>query len=338
MNLSVKKYTHPIAALIFMLLFSTACKKEDNSMQNPVVNAVDPGSASGGDVITITGSGLAGMESIIFDNGDVPANFNPVFNTATAILFRVPDTAFGGAQNIVLTNSIGKQVSVPITVIALPTISRIYPTDFMEGSTVTISGNNLETVSKVTLSGTGAEATIVSAERKSLVITMPAVSQAKVKLMIENASGTREPDINLVNVDAAFKIFAEGSWAMDNWSWGGTYTNSTDDAVTGTEALKANMVGNSWGALSLHANTPIDLSTYKDIAFWIKGGAEDITFSLMLNWANAVDVVVPAGRWNYYTFPLQPWKSAGVNALNDLIFQVKGDGSLVYFDNILLLK
>lgn len=336
-NISAVPIRTVLLFLSFIILLS-ACKKEEE-VPTPVISLITPENPAGGDVITITGKGLEKIETIVFDNGNVPASFNPVFNTGTAILFRVPDTAFGGEQNIILTNYGGKQASVAVNVIALPTISSIFPTDFSEGSTVTINGNNLETTMRVTLvGGSGGEAAIVSAERNKLVITMPASNAAKVKLKIENSSGEREPDITLINLNEAFSIFTEGSWAMDNWSWGGVYTNSTNEAITGTESLQANMVGNSWGALSLHADPAINLSDYTEIAFWIKGGANDVTFSVMLNWSEAIDAFVPAGKWSYFKFPLQRWKSVGVNALNDLIYQVKGDGELVYFDNIVLLK
>jgi hypothetical protein len=99
------------AIMIFLLgsVLLTACKKdsESESSDNPVADAIDPGQGKGGDVLSLKGSGLAGMTSIMFAKDSVPAGFNPNFNTNTAVIFRIPDTASGGMQDIILTNRLG---------------------------------------------------------------------------------------------------------------------------------------------------------------------------------------------------------------------------------------
>lgn len=134
---------------------------------NPKADKLDPGSAKGNEVLTLTGSGLGEITSIVFDKGDVPAPFNPVYNTDKSLIFRVPDTANGGEQNIIITNKIGKQFSVPFNVIALPLVSTVSNYNFVEGTQITLSGNNLEDVSSVVLNGSSDEATIVSKIRNN---------------------------------------------------------------------------------------------------------------------------------------------------------------------------
>jgi len=230
-------------------------------------------------------------------------------------------------------------VMIPFNVIALPTVASAFPTDFAAGSLVTITGNNLESVDLVSLvGGSGGEAKVITKSKKELVIEMPATNANKVKLNIRNASGERSPAIDFINLANTFPIVTDGNWAMDNWSWGGSYANSNEAVVTGETSLKADMRNNAWGALSLHANNAIPLAGYNEIGFWIKGGTVETTYLLMLNWQESVDVVVPANNWVYFKYPLQRWTSKGVNSISDLIFQVKGDGGLVYFDNIVLLK
>lgn len=331
-----------IFTLIAVTVIFFSCKKEEGVKfddSNPRVSKVSPeGSAPAGEVVTLEGSGLSGIQTITFENGNVPVSFNPVFNNSQALIFRVPDTAWGGPQNIILKNSGGTEVKIPFNVIALPTVASAFPTDFAAGSLITINGNNLESVDLVSLVGGSGEAKVISKSKKELIIEMPATNANKVKLNIRNASGERTPAIDFVNLANTFPIVTDGNWAMDNWSWGGSYANSNEAVVTGETSLKADMRNNSWGALSLHANNAIPLADYNEIGFWIKGGAVETTYLLMLNWQESVDVVVPANNWIYFKYPLQRWKSKGVNSISDLIFQVKGDGALVYFDNIVLLK
>src|SRR5207245_1978671 len=103
-------------------------------------------------------------------------------NTSTAIVFRVPDTVSGGPQNIVFTNSDGKTLIVPFTGLAFPKVTSASNYDFVAGTQLTLTGNNLETVSKVVLHGSTSAATIVSKSKKQLVIKMPSTTVARAAL------------------------------------------------------------------------------------------------------------------------------------------------------------
>ena len=101
-----------ILAGIFLMglsIFLSCTKKE---IVTPVFQ-VSPVQGASKSVVTLTGSGLKDLRSISFDNGNVKSSFNPVFNTDGAIIFRVPDDANPGSQNIVFTNANGYQYSVP---------------------------------------------------------------------------------------------------------------------------------------------------------------------------------------------------------------------------------
>ncbi|WP_350340187.1 hypothetical protein [Paraflavitalea speifideaquila] len=88
------------------------------------------------------------MRSIVFDNGNVPAAFNPVFNTSNAVIFRVPDTANGGDQNIIFTNIDGRSVKVPFSVVALPAVATVFPVDFQAGTSITLTGATSKALAK----------------------------------------------------------------------------------------------------------------------------------------------------------------------------------------------
>src|SRR5882757_453145 len=214
--------------LLAAVLFFASCHKDNNGMSNPQSKGIAPDSASGGNVLTLTGSDLGDMRSIVFDNGNVPATFNPNFNTTSAVVFRVPDTANGGTQHIVFTNSIGKTLSVAFKVLDYPNVTDVYNYNFSANSQITLTGNNLGDVTSVVLANTTTAATIVSKSKKQLVIKMPATTLTRTKITITNVSGSLTPSYEFVNMDQAFVFFADnyGNGEQDA-SWGDAGAIST---------------------------------------------------------------------------------------------------------------
>jgi hypothetical protein len=326
-----------LMAVTTLLILS--CKKDANEGRaNPRADKLDPVKASGGTVLTLTGADLADMRSIVFDNGNVPAAFNPVFNTSDAVIFRVPDTANGGDQNIIFTNVDGKSVKVAFSVVALPTVASAFPVDFQTGSTITLTGGNLESVSKVLLDGTTTEATIVSKEKKKLVINMPATAVNTCKLVITNASGTMTTTQVFTNVEAAYAIFKDAlhtDW--EDWSWSLTNSPFTAEKISGTASMQAAYSG-AWGGMQLHAKVKAVLAPYKYVTFWIKGADVEKKMKFNFNWTNDQTLTIPPNVWTYYKFDLGIFKNAGVSELETFIMQINDDPKTLLFDNILLVK
>jgi hypothetical protein len=334
-------------------LLLVACKKDNESSGNPHADKIDPGEAPANEVITVTGTGLSGIQSIVFDNGNVPADFNPNFNTDNAVIFRVPDTANGGDQNIVLTNSAGQSVKVPFKVIALATVSEISTNNFTAGAQITIKGNNLDDVTKIVLKGTTDEATIVSKSKRELVVTMPSTSVNYAPLEITNLSGTATTTQEFVNLDNAFKIFTD-SYAQDfsDGSWGDAGTISSTVFKTGTASVGKKYQAGQWHLINF-ANWWPGLTNdpaYKYLSFWVKGASQDYALYITSDKgvggfgateeSNRIDV--PKNVWTYFRIPLSTLKLwEGGNTLNQLGFRIKGPDAqdeTFYFDDLVLLK
>lgn len=335
-----------IAGLLICVAISSCVKEKaaPKVSDSPVANALSPDSAAGGGVLTLTGSGLADMRSIVFETNNVPASFNPAFNTDEAVIFRVPDTAYGGTQNIIFTNSLGKSVTVPFKVIALATISSASIYEFTTGSQITLTGNNLESVTAVSLDGTTDAATIVSSNKSTLVLTMPSTTVTKAKLRITNASGTIVTIQEFISVDNAYQFFTENFGVnngvpVDNWSWSGTAVSS-DYAILGTNSLKASFPAGGWAGLSFHVNTPIAFSDYTYFTFWIRGGTADVQLNITHDFSLVKTITVPGGVWTYFKLPIAGWLN-GITG-DRVTFQIQGPNGGVnedlYFDDILLVK
>lgn len=338
-------YISLLLVIFFAIAISfSACKKDtdgspDIKAGTPVLASITPTQAAGGALVTITGTGLGDIVSIVFDNQDVVASFSPNLNTDKAIIFRVPLLAEGGDQNIVLTNSEGKTLSVPFLVLLPPAISSVFPIDFQAGSTVTITGNNLADVTGVVIDGTTDAATIVSKTLTQLVITMPASEVNNGKLAITNLAGTTVTEQVLINVDKALTVFTDQlNNGFESWSWGGTFEASTDFFITGGKSMKAAFdPTGTWGGMQLGNGGSINVADYRYFTFWVKGCDVDKKFQYWINWGNQKQIVIPANVWTYFKYDLIT-EFPGVADVNNVTFQIYDDGKTVYFDNIMFIK
>lgn len=342
-NIILKTFARLFLVIVSGSIILVSCKKDgdgspDDKAGEMSSGTIAPGSAAGGVVVTLTGTGIGQIRTIVFDRNNVPAQFMSTLNTETNLVFRVPDTAFGGPQNIIFTNSEGRSLTVPFAVIALPNITSAFPTDFEQGTVVTIKGNNLDDVTSVVLDGTTDAATIISKTRKELVISMPNSSTDRAKLKIKNASGERLTDMEFVNVSKARTVFSE---QLDNgfqdWGWGGAYSASVENPITGTKSLKAAFdPAGSWGGMQLGGGA-ISLAGYKYFTFWVKGADIDKNVQFWLNWGNQKVITVPANKWTYFRYELAT-AYPGLTNVDAVIFQIFDAGKTLYFDNIMFIK
>jgi hypothetical protein len=348
-------YIFIVTALVLAL---PSCKKDrdgspDVKAGNLVAENLTPSTASGGTVLTLTGSGLGDIRRIVFDKDSVPASFYTTLNTESAIVFRVPDTVSGGPQNIVFTNSAGKTLLVPFTGLAFPAVTSVSNYDFVANTQLTLTGNNLETVSKVVLNGTTNEATIVSKSKKQLVIKMPATTIARAALNITNVTGILTTTQEFVNLDQAYRVFTDDyGTGFENGSWGDAAFISTAEFKTGAKAIGKNYQKGNWHLIGLAnwgAGVALD-PAYKYLTVWVKGASRDYSLYIMSdkitggygNFIDANKINVPANVWTYFKIPLSTlnlWATG--SPFNQLGFRIQGPDAqdeIFYFDDVLLVK
>jgi hypothetical protein len=323
----------------------SSCHKEEKlpeATTNPTFSSVSPVEGAGGTLITVTGTGLGQISNIVFDNHNVPTTFNPVFNTETNILFRVPDTAYGGDQTIILTNTKGYQVEVPFKVIATASVASASAYEFEAGSTLTLTGNNLESVTNVVIDGTSDAATIVSATRNTLVLTMPASNVFRGKLSITNASGTVQTTQEFANLSKVFVYFKDGFGpGVEDWSWSSVHAPSNSQALLGTSSLEVKYGSGGWQGLSFRTGTLVVASDYTYMSFWIKGGTQDNNMKIYSDQGGTgiESIPVPKDVWTYYKIPIIGFLN-GVS-IERLNFQMRGpenNDQTVYLDNVIMVK
>lgn len=332
-----------------------ACKKESDlkPSSNPQVDPLEVTSGAPGAVIILTGSGLADMKSIIFETDMVPAPFNPAFNNNNAVVFRVPDTASAGQQDIILTNSLDKEVRVSFNVTPLPSVSTVSDYNFIPGETeIILSGNYLNDVDQVVLSGTEIAVTIVSKSQRQMVVSFPETDLPRVKLDISSNAGEVTTAQEFVNVNEAFKIFTDTyENGFENASWGPA---GVDNAIFKAGAASFRMtygMGNwsangfaNWGA-GMNYNPD-----YTFLTFWIRGGSQDYVLYLtgdqrVGGYGNAdrsVPVNVPANVWTYVKLSLSDldlWSNGdNFKQLGLWIAGPDAQDETMYLDDVLFIK
>ncbi|MFD1141809.1 IPT/TIG domain-containing protein [Larkinella insperata] len=337
----------------------TSCEEDTDGRPQyeagtPVAAAIAPDSAAAGTVITLTGSGLGDMRTIVFEKDNVPAGFQPTLNTDQALIFRVPEDVVGGVQNITFTNSAGRSVSVPLRVLAYPTVSDISNYNFRKDSEITITGNNLDDVVSVKLTGTSDMATVVSKEKRKLVVKMPTTTASRATLDITNGTGLLRTTQELVNIDRAYQIFTDayGTGFADG-SWGDAGAVSTKEFKSGTASVGKTYQKGNWHLIAF-ANWSASAISYSPdytyVSGWIKGASADYTLYLTTdaskagfgNFDDKNKIDVKAGVWNYFKFKISDidfW-SAG-KKLSQVGFRIQGpdkQDETFYFDDIVLIK
>ncbi|TDQ06344.1 cell shape determination protein CcmA [Pedobacter metabolipauper] len=340
--------------LAFLVLLFGACTKEEQKPEasnNPKANALEVAEGAAGTVVSITGSNLGGMKSILFEKDSVFAPFNPVLNNDNAIIFRVPDDAAGGPQNIIITNTLNKQISIPYKVIALPTVSSVSNYNFSANGQLTLTGNNLGDVTTALFTGTTVSAEIVSKSKRELVLRFPASTVTSGTLTITNSTGPITTTQVFVNLDNAYKIFTDTySNGFENASWGPAEVSSTF-AKSGTYSFKAGYNKGNWSADGFaNWNGVPNMPEYKFLSFWVKGGSADYTLYVTGDqraggYGNAdrtVPVAIPANVWTYFKIPmatLELWKKGG--DFKQLGFWIAGPDAqdeAFYFDDVIFIK
>lgn len=352
----------PIAGLALLtgLTLNSCVEDTDGRPQiapgNPVATQIMPDSAAGGSVVTLTGTGLGDIRTIVFEKQNVPAGFQPTLNTDGALIFRVPAEASGGVQNVIFTNSAGKSVSVPFKVLAYPTVNDVSNYNFTKGTVITLTGNNLDDVTTVAVAdsvkGISDAATIVSKSKKELVVQMPATTLDRATLAITNGTGRIRTKQEFVNVDKAYQLFTDAyGTGFQDASWGDAGVVSTKEFRAGTAAAGKTYQKGNWHLIGFANWSGLNYSPdYTYVTGWIKGASADYSLYLTTDASaagfggfdekNRIDV--KAGTWTYFKLKLSDidfW--APGKTLKQVGFRIKGpdkQDETFYFDDILLVK
>ncbi len=334
----------------------SSCKKDETV--NPTVGEITPAQGASNALLTLTGTGISNIRTIVFGKGNVKADITPTFNTDKAILFRVPTEAIPGIQDIIITNQSGTAFKVAFNVLGFANITDVSDYNFTKDTQITLTGKNLADVTKVVLTGTTTELAIVNKTATSLTVKFPQPSGSltTTTLTITNAAGATTTTQSFVAIDNAVKLFTDdyglnpSGNAFQNASWGPS-SISTAVFKSGTASLSLGYNKGNWSQNGFGWDQ-IPNDGYKYFSFWLKGGSQD--YSLYI-WSaaqpgtfNTFDdfkkIIVPANVWTYYRLEVSTLKIFGTNnstSWNQIGWRIQGPDTqdeTFYIDDVLLVK
>jgi hypothetical protein len=346
-----------IAASILLLASVSiwSCTKENDppaaASMNPVISALSLERAAANTLVSITGTGLGGIQYIKFSKGDVTAAINPTLNTDKALLFRVPEDAVPGMQEISFTNSAGIEFRTPFQVLGFALITQVSNFNFIKGTELTLTGKNLEDVTQVLLTGTTTEATVKSKTATTVTIVMPAFDQPQTTLDIINESGPSTTTQQFVAIDNAYKFFTEGyDNGTQDASWGAGGKISSEVARSGTKSVYKDYQAGNWHQFGFGWNEIPQSDGYKFLSFWMKGGSKDMSLYISTESSKGgfastdefTRIDIPADVWTYYKVSIDELQLYSKKPVfKQLGFRIKGpDGQdeRFYIDDLVLIK
>ena len=136
----------------------------------PVVTQVAPTPVKAGTALTIDGTDLDLTREVIFSGGSKVSSFTSA--SATQLVLNVPADAKDGAIKLVVA-SLVEVTTAQEVVMAVPTITAIAPDPAKTGASVTVTGVDLDLVTRVTFSGDKVGA-VQSNTGTEMIVSVPA--------------------------------------------------------------------------------------------------------------------------------------------------------------------
>jgi hypothetical protein len=119
----------------------------------PMVASINPDPVKAGTSLTLTGTDLDLATSITFAGGARVDSADFASQSATEIVLNTPMNAQAGILEVMAPSKVTTQSAVGVALIA-PVITSITPIPAKPGSTVTVTGTNLDLISGVSFNGT----------------------------------------------------------------------------------------------------------------------------------------------------------------------------------------
>lgn len=201
----------------------------------PNITSFVPTSASVGGVVTITGTGFNGVQSVVI--GSV-AQTNYVVNSATQITVTLVSGTYSGG-NVVVTTASGTDTETGFTYLdPTPTISLLSTTLSAIGNEVVITGTNFTSVMAVRFGGVNAASFVVNSATQITAVIADTGAAGTVQVQTVYGTATSAQSISLV-VILAFPRVTREMTANTTVLAGVTYTASGNANNAGQEPWRA---------------------------------------------------------------------------------------------------
>ncbi len=141
---------------------------EDLTMIDPVITDISPDPAKTGQDITVTGTDLDLVTSVVFGGGSEGTIVN---SSTTELTVTVPEDALEDVVTFITAAGVSVVSDAAISLVQ-PAITDISPIDLLTKEAITITGTDLDVVAVVRFTG-GAEAEVSGATETEIIVTVP---------------------------------------------------------------------------------------------------------------------------------------------------------------------
>ncbi|MEJ1237344.1 hypothetical protein WBG78_04385 [Chryseolinea sp. T2] len=346
--------TLPMEAQSGYILFATGGTDpltfgSENQLQVtlPAVTAFNPSSAKHTEVITLEGTNLDLVTSVVFAGGTEVFAQAFVSQEETAIKLAVPATAIKGKVTLKQYSPVEVTPTSELTII-LPTATAVTPSPAKPGiDDITITGSNLDLIAELGLPGSGAilASAFKSVSDTQIVLTLPAGTKSG-GITYKTIHGYSN------NLGVTVRVPAPGPAPLPitlydetiapgggDWSWNKVVSDpaSTEQFYSGDVSWKFQT--SSDGGLSSGGITAIDASGQQVFTFALYGGpgtdGAKVAAILNDNWGDYNSVTLVEGKWTEYQIPLTSFPTTDVTKIVRFAFKVDDrSSSVIYADRV----
>jgi hypothetical protein len=309
----------------------------------PTATSLSPTPVRHTEALTITGTDLDLVTQITFPDGAIVVSADFVSQSLTEIVVNVPSTAINGKLTFAVASGVEVESATNLS-IELPNVTALSPSstgDHNPGTTLTLTGTNLDLVASVTVPGAATPvSSFTSHSATEIQLVIPDGAKGGT-LMMTTIHGFMVPitlpfgnQLQLAKIifdEAIRSPFGAGG------GWGGvtTITNSTENPRLGSISVKATFAG-SWGGGSQFGtwgNSPLSTSGTTYFAFSIYGGPGTEGKEINVNISgNVKQVVIEEGEWKDVQILLSDAGSPA--SISEVWFQDRGWSGTVYIDHV----
>jgi hypothetical protein len=305
-----------------------------------------------GDEITLSGVNMELVTNILFPS--VSSAVSPISKSVTEVKVAMPAAATSG--NIILNTASGAKVPVNIAT-AKPEFAAFENSILSLGSSVKLTGKNLDLVTKVIFTG-GAEVAVNNSNAAELTIAMPTSGSETGKLTLVMANG-ESAETGVLTINAPLFCYVP-SLPTDELKSGSMLVLNVENE-THLKGVQLNGVNAQYVLLAKKLSVGIPVDTYGDVAVKLISDNGSVEYHInvisstkievvvfegpkLITWGDGGRVMIPAAsfvgvRANskikfFFTQKDQTWAQAQINYGNwsSLVFPEIGSGTLVPTD------
>jgi hypothetical protein len=324
----------------------TVKTEQDLLVTLPAVTALSPSSAIHTGKLTVSGSNLDLITSIVFAGNKTVSTF--VSKTEGEIVVEVPVGALKGKLTLKQPSGVDV-ITESELIIILPAGTNLSPKPAKPGvDNITILGTNLDLVAKLKLAGVTdsiSSSSFTKHTATEISLALPASATAG-PIAYETIHGYKSNLGVTVTLPGAgptplpVSLYEEQiAPGGGDWSWEKVVSDmaSTEQFYMGNVSWKFQT--NNGGGMSSGGITPLDVSNMTYFTFSLYGGpgteGKDVACILNDKWDSYNSVKLVEGKWTTYQIALSQYSTVDKTAIVRFAFKVEGmTASTIFADRV----